>query len=75
MMCRARAARACMTGAHVCVLCAQIDGRSIRFTMNRDDKWTAALKLMLTDLKMLRSWLSSNYLGGGADGASASGSA
>ncbi len=41
----------------------QIDGRSIRFTMNRDDKWTAALKLMLTNLKMLLSWLSTNYLG------------
>lgn len=44
-------------------VCWQIDGRSIRFTMNRDDKWTAALKLMLTNLKMLLSWLSTNYLG------------
>jgi hypothetical protein len=41
--------------------------------MNRDDKWTAALKLMLTDLKMLLSWLSGNYLGGGADGSGTSG--
>jgi hypothetical protein len=51
----------------------QIDGRSIRFTMSRDDKWTAALKLMLTDLKMLLSWLSGNYLGGGAERTPASG--
>ena len=33
--------------------------------MSRDDKWTAALKLMLTDLKLLLSWLSSNYLDSG----------
>ena len=36
------------------------DGRSVRFTMNRDEKWTQALKLMLTDLKQALVWTSHN---------------
>jgi beclin 1 len=55
----------------------KVDGRSVRFTLSRDDKWTAALKLLLTDLKVLLSWLSRNYLDRDRDGgasASASGS-
>ncbi len=41
----------------------------MRFTMNRDDKWTAALKLVLTDLKVMLSWMSSQYLDTGERGA------
>jgi len=42
----------------------KVDGRSLRFTLNRDDKWTAALKLMLTDLKIALAWTSAAFLGG-----------
>ena len=38
----------------------KVDGRSVRFTLNKDDKWTQALKLMLTDLKQALAWLSSS---------------
>lgn len=34
----------------------------MRFTLNRDEKWTQALKLMLTDLKLALAWLSSATL-------------
>ena len=32
----------------------------MRYTLNKDDKWTQALKLMLTDLKQALAWLSSS---------------
>ncbi|KAK3288064.1 Vacuolar protein sorting-associated protein atg6 [Cymbomonas tetramitiformis] len=35
----------------------KIDGKTIKYSFNRDDKWTAALKLMLSDLKVALSWL------------------
>lgn len=34
----------------------------MRFTLNRDEKWTQALKLMLTNLKLALAWLSSATL-------------
>lgn len=37
----------------------KVDGRKVAFTFNRDERWTAALKLMLTDLKFALAWLSS----------------
>jgi len=38
----------------------KIDGKTIRYSFNRDDKWTAALKLMLSDLKVALAWLTNN---------------
>jgi len=40
----------------------RVGGRSVRFSLNSDDKWTAALKLMLTDLKLLLAWASARFL-------------
>ena len=40
----------------------RVGGRSVRFSLNSDDKWTAALKLMLTDLKMVLAWTSAAFL-------------
>jgi len=40
----------------------KVDGRAMRYGMGRDDKWTAALKLMLTDLKVALAWLSGTFL-------------
>lgn len=40
----------------------RVGGRSVRFSLNSDDKWTAALKLMLTDLKMILAWTSAAFL-------------
>ena len=36
----------------------KIDGRKIAFPFNRYERWTAALKIMLTDLKTCLAWLS-----------------
>lgn len=38
----------------------KIDGRKIAFPFNRYERWTAALKIMLTDLKTCLAWLSNN---------------
>jgi len=37
----------------------KVDGKKVTFTFNRDEKWTAALKLVLTDLKMAVSYVAS----------------
>lgn len=34
----------------------KINGKTIKLTFNREDRWTAALKLMLADLKCLLVW-------------------
>ena len=36
----------------------KIDGKKVSFTFNRDENWTYALKLCLTDLKLMLAWLS-----------------
>ena len=36
----------------------KVDGKKMSFTFNRDENWTYALKLMLTDLKLMLAWLS-----------------
>ena len=36
----------------------KVDGKKMSFTFNRDSNWTYALKLMLTDLKLMLAWLS-----------------
>ena len=36
----------------------RIDGKTIKLSLNRNELWTAALKLMLTDLKILTGWCS-----------------
>lgn len=35
----------------------KVGGKTIKLTFNREDKWTAALKLMLADLKCLLVWV------------------
>ena len=35
----------------------KISGKTIKLTFNREDKWTAALKLMLANLKCLLVWV------------------
>ena len=37
----------------------KVDGRKIGFPFNRYERWTAALKIMLADLKACLAWLSS----------------
>ena len=34
----------------------RIDGKTIKLSMNRNELWTAALKLMLSDLKAVMAW-------------------
>ena len=41
----------------------KIDGRKIGFPFNRYERWTAALKIMLTDLKTCLAWLSNQQRG------------
>lgn len=36
----------------------KVDGKKMTFTFNRDENWTYALKLMLTDLKLMLAWVS-----------------
>ena len=36
----------------------KVDGKKMTFTFNRDENWTQALQLMLTDLKLMLAWLS-----------------
>ena len=40
----------------------KIDGKTIRLSLsfNRDEKWTAALKLMLANLKVLLAWVAAD---------------
>lgn len=35
----------------------QINGHTIRLTLNKDAKWTKALKFMLADLKVALQWM------------------
>lgn len=36
----------------------KVDGKKMSFTFNRDENWTSALRLMLTDLKLMLAWCS-----------------
>lgn len=36
----------------------KVDGKKVSFTFNRDENWTYALKLCLTNLKLMLAWLS-----------------
>ena len=36
----------------------KVDGKKMSFTFNRDENWTYALKLCLTNLKLMLAWLS-----------------
>lgn len=45
--------------AHAVLCCApcQVNGHTIKLTLNKDIKWTKALKFMLANLKVALQWM------------------
>lgn len=46
----------------------RVQGKSIRYAFHREEGWTAALKLLLADLKFVQSWFIGRGMGMGSEG-------